>query len=65
MTKFDYEMEKIQQRRYEERILRLNQELAFSVQNRTRSEALSALRASLILPSRVFDAFAEKQPANA
>ncbi len=65
MTKFDYEVEKVQERRYQERILRLNGELAFGLKTRTREQTLEALRTALFLPSRVFDAFAEKQPANA
>jgi len=65
MTGFDYEVEKLQERRYEERISRLNGELAFGLKTRTREQTLEALRAALFLPSAVFEAFPEKQPANA
>ncbi len=65
MTKFDYAVEKIQKRRYDEQIAKLNEELAFGLKTRTREEAFCVLKSALIAPSRVFDCFGEKQPANA
>ncbi len=53
MTKFDYEVQKIEERRYAERLERLNGELSESLKRKTTGEVFGELLGALFSRSYV------------